>query len=138
MPSDRGTSPYTQIPKTSISSRRHSEPATAGWGSHHLRNAGDVVVATADEANKRFPGILLQYPYAGELGRFLGKVGIGCGPLFVELREVRSEVKVMLDQFEGIGEDAIVKGHGPDAGVILAPSEGLAAAEGGVDAEFGE
>ncbi|KAI7165260.1 hypothetical protein KC349_g216 [Hortaea werneckii] len=93
----------------------------------HLRDAGDVVVTTADEANKRFPGILLQYPYASKLGRFFGKIGIGCGPLFVELGEVRGEVK---------GEDAIVKGHGPDAGVILAPSEGLAAAEGGVNAEF--
>ncbi|KAI7360185.1 hypothetical protein KC320_g181 [Hortaea werneckii] len=52
-----------------------------------------------------------------------------CFSIRTPLREVRSEVK---------GEDAIVKGHGPDAGVILAPSEGLAAAEGGADAEFGE
>ena len=37
------------------------------------------------------------------------------------------------------GEDAVVEGDAPDAGVRgFAPTEGLAAAEGGVEAEFAE
>lgn len=50
---------------------------------HHLRNADDIVVATTDEADKGFPGILLQDPHAGEFGGFLLEVRVCAGPLLV-------------------------------------------------------
>ena len=52
---------------------------------HHLRDPADVIVATADEATKRFPGGLLQNADASELRRLAGEVGIGQRPLGVKV-----------------------------------------------------
>jgi hypothetical protein len=68
----------------------------------HARYATDVVVTAADEAYEGLPGILSQDPDARELGRLLPEVGIGGGPLLVQLAEVWGEVEVVLDQGEGI------------------------------------
>lgn len=64
----------------------------------HLADARDVVVAAADEADERFPGVLLENADAGEFGCFLGEVGVGKGPLLVQFREVRAEVEIVFDQ----------------------------------------
>ena len=48
---------------------------------YHLRNADNVVVATANKANKRLPSVLSQDSHASELGGFLSKIQICRGPL---------------------------------------------------------
>jgi hypothetical protein len=65
---------------------------------YHLGYPRNVVVARTNEANQRLPGILLQNADASELWCPLPEIGIGGGPLFVEVLEVVLEVKVVLDQ----------------------------------------
>jgi len=55
---------------------------------HHLGDPNDVVVTAANKADECFPCILFEYSYAGELWRLFPEVGVGRGPLLVELSEV--------------------------------------------------
>lgn len=64
----------------------------------HLGDAGNVVVRGTDEADEGFPGVLAQDTDSGEFGSFLGEVGVGCAPLFVQVCQVGGEVEVVLEQ----------------------------------------
>jgi hypothetical protein len=112
---------------------------------NHGGYAEDIVVAAADEADQRFPGVLAQDADASEGRGALLEVGVGGGPLLVEGGQVWGEVEVMVQQSESIvgggsvvgreqgavvdcllvlaqGEDTAMKGTGPDVIGRLAPS----------------
>lgn len=75
---------------------------------YHLADADDIVVAAADEAHERFPGVLLEDAHARELGCFFCEVWVLGGPLLVETCEIWAEVEVVFDELERV----VVVGRG--------------------------
>jgi hypothetical protein len=65
---------------------------------YHLRNPGNVVVTTTDEANHRLPRILAQDADPGETGGVSAEVRVYLGPFLVEGAKVNLEAQIMPQQ----------------------------------------
>jgi hypothetical protein len=63
-----------------------------------LRYPGNVIIAAANESDKRFPWVLPQYAHAGELGGFLLEVCVRRRPLLIQRREPGLEIEIVPDQ----------------------------------------
>jgi hypothetical protein len=63
-----------------------------------LRYPGNVIIAAANEPDKRFPWVLPQYAHASELGGLLLEVRIRRRPLFIQRRELGLEIEIVSDK----------------------------------------
>lgn len=69
---------------------------------HHLRYPSNIVIAAANESDQCFPGILLQDTNSCKFRCLLFEIGIRCCPFFVQLAQIRLQIEVMLNKFEGV------------------------------------